>query len=119
MQRSKNRFIPTCMGNSPVPEEGLVYEAVHPHVHGELVDMLIDCSSDIGSSPRAWGTHLFGGEHLPGRRFIPTCMGNSMRPNWSNILSTVHPHVHGELDIVTVGSDWKIGSSPRAWGTPG
>jgi len=86
-------------------------------VHGELWFEFIRPSPYIGSSPRAWGTPSMNKNIHQCIRFIPTCMGNSMRRtnNFNGI--TVHPHVHGELICLRCCIIVNIGSSPRAWGT--
>ncbi len=115
--RWKNRFIPTCMGNSPALLLISMPGPVHPHVHGELPRPRAGVSAGGGSSPRAWGTPPPGPDDMHLDRFIPTCMGNS---DWTSVMNhplSVHPHVHGELCRGT-GSIAPIGgSSPRAWGT--
>jgi len=70
-----------------------------------------------GSSPRAWGTHSSSSISSNILRFIPTCMGNSVRLILKHIFTQVHPHVHGELTWTTVVIVAQNGSSPRAWGT--
>ncbi len=106
------------MGNSPSIDSNTDVGSVHPHVHGELHVFRAVKRQLFGSSPRAWGTR--NRPHGAGviRRFIPTCMGNSPSCGRRNPLTTVHPHVHGEL---RASSNWEYyitGSSPRAWGTP-
>jgi len=54
----------------------------------------------LTSSPRAWGTHKVKKDKLDTLRFIPTCMGNSILRIRLSKISSVHPHVHGELYIV-------------------
>jgi len=51
-------------------------------------------------------------------RFIPTCMGNSFTRYPHTSISSVHPHVHGELCPSPFLGHIGHGSSPRAWGTP-
>jgi len=65
------------MGNSTGLCEQAVGIAVHPHVHGELVLRVLLNDDEVGSSPRAWGTHLGTHYKCAFARFIPTCMGNS------------------------------------------
>ena len=115
--RNEERFIPTCMGNSPRRSFACRRVAVHPHVHGELPGISQDCSTTIGSSPRAWGTLTSTHKTTTSPRFIPTCMGNSRGRSVSASGGPVHPHVHGELVDVHVVLSQESGSSPRAWGT--
>ena len=111
------RFIPTCMGNSDRCEGAERVIPVHPHVHGELRISTCDFTVFAGSSPRAWGTlgFAFAIDSLP--RFIPTCMGNSLRDEHHPVGQAVHPHVHGELSTSLIALLVVAGSSPRAWGT--
>jgi len=54
------RFIPTCVGNIIGTTINPVQSPVHPHVCGEhstFRNCLKDC---FGSSPRVWGTWLYG-----------------------------------------------------------
>jgi len=111
------RFIPTCMGNSWNTRVVLNADAVHPHVHGELLFPRVLRVTTSGSSPRAWGTHIEPDQYTGALRFIPTCMGNSNVDEFTGNIFPVHPHVHGELLIVRYFSIQPIGSSPRAWGT--
>jgi len=117
IDRLRVRFIPTCMGNSEADLEGLTETSVHPHVHGELRYIMSEAKTRAGSSPRAWGTRTKSEEGPATIRFIPTCMGNSLSLLFHHNLSTVHPHVHGELTICTITIFTITGSSPRAWGT--
>ncbi len=95
----------------------MIQNAVHPHVRGEHGDLNTQAARKFGSSPRAWGTrHL---DSRPGRwrRFIPTCVGNTVLEASEAGIITVHPHVRGEHIRTGAGSKIGYGSSPRAWGT--
>ena len=52
---SRNRFIPTYMGNTHKSRPRTIRGAVHPHVHGEHTARFTVCPLAIGSSPRTWG----------------------------------------------------------------
>ena len=112
-----HRFIPTCMGNSRCNNHDNIIITVHPHVHGELQVNGGFKNTDLGSSPRAWGTPKPRRSPCRNTRFIPTCMGNSLTGNGKSFSETVHPHVHGELLKIHVHYSPTDGSSPRAWGT--
>ena len=71
------RFIPTCVGNSPLPTSSSAATPVHPHIRGELIWMWPFGRYQYGSSPHTWGTHGPGSLDLDGCRFIPTYVGNS------------------------------------------
>jgi len=112
-----DRFIPTCMGNSGREWPPAAAGSVHPHVHGELYQVAEGSGVAAGSSPRAWGTRTCGIDRYPRKRFIPTCMGNSLTPPSADYTGSVHPHVHGELEGTHTLTHLETGSSPRAWGT--
>ena len=90
------RFIPTYMGNTQPDRGSITTAAVHPHVHGEHGPDTVASSSEIGSSPRTWGTLESEQVGIPSRRFIPTYMGNTVPFVAPVPPVTVHPHVHGE-----------------------
>ena len=111
------RFIPTCMGNSSLKASAISTKPVHPHVHGELFSGGSAEDDPDGSSPRAWGTHPDVHPLNSIVRFIPTCMGNSELMRHPSLARSVHPHVHGELEMTITAIKVFYGSSPRAWGT--
>ncbi len=114
---SLNRFIPTCVGNSIRVSTQLHQSTVHPHMRGELCGSLSWLSPPYGSSPHAWGTHLISFTFPYPHRFIPTCVGNST-PHLARLRECpVHPHMRGELSVVSLTILTEIGSSPHAWGT--
>ena len=130
------RFIPTYMGNAYLRGEDRRLQAVHPHVHGERAGMSLPPSEILGSSPRTWGTQRGRQRQRGSRRFIPTYMGNAVRLTRLRCVHSVHPHVHGERELLS-GRRVEIngypthrerhavaslktgaaGSSPHAWGT--
>ena len=113
-----DRFIPTCVGNTPAPSACPLRSSVHPHVRGEYTFAGDDEFLSGGSSPRAWGIRGAGGAGMPMSRFIPTCVGNTCRQPWRPSCSAVHPHVRGEYGISRNWHSPISGSSPRAWGIP-
>ena len=131
------RFIPTCVGNiwsfvffGPVllvhphvcGEHQLIglhnnKGAVHPHVCGEHFLNKTLPTGFIGSSPRVWGTCRNRIYCCGDVRFIPTCVGNIIADSFQHFLLPVHPHVCGEHPGVVLNNIYRIGSSPRVWGT--
>ena len=110
-------FIPTCVGNTQTERLDSVAAPVHPHVRGEHILACPGVAEITGSSPRAWGTHP---EHHPRQsldRFIPTCVGNTVVSGLTVTETAVHPHVRGEHETETSWLAATAGSSPRAWGT--
>ena len=112
-----HRFIPTCVGNTPLRYIVVVLAAVHPHVRGEHLDNRSYRTGNSGSSPRAWGTLLGQTQGEEYTRFIPTCVGNTTTEFARVVRHSVHPHVRGEHVRVTSAPASAGGSSPRAWGT--
>ena len=111
------RFIPTPVGNtcacSPLPS-GL---PVHPHARGEHTAVWPRVRLPSGSSPRPWGTRNEINEGDECMRFIPTPVGNTVRPFPPSITDTVHPHARGEHSCTPFTNLPSHGSSPRPWGT--
>ena len=73
----RDRFIPTCVGNTPHWPQPRGSSPVHPHVRGEYCRAIPRRPSPTGSSPRAWGIHQRHQPALCVPRFIPTCVGNT------------------------------------------
>ena len=110
------RFIPTCVGNTQAATRLPYQHAVHPHVRGEYAVELKRAPQIVGSSPRAWGILFVPLLLLKGRRFIPTCVGNTLAAQPDGRCGSVHPHVRGEYHARRGLGDLDVGSSPRAWG---
>ena len=91
------RFIPTNVGNIHTLRQNTARITVHPHECGEHVSLTSTDGTDIGSSPRMWGTSklLF-----------------SLQAQYP-----VHPHECGEHCIPFLELFQCFGSSPRMWGT--
>ena len=111
------RFIPTCVGNTTPAVKLLGISPVHPHVCGEHSNQNVHHPGISGSSPRVWGTHHDNAFNLSIRRFIPTCVGNTISAIPETQVRSVHPHVCGEHGISFSGCSPISGSSPRVWGT--
>ena len=131
------RFIPTCVGNTkqlPISEQR---NSVHPHVRGEYSPVPAPQRNGCGSSPRAWGILTRATLCGHARRFIPTCVGNTIGIFAPRVIQqgssprawgirlfhartprrrTVHPHVRGEYSLAFLLDNPGCGSSPRAWG---
>ena len=117
VSEAAKRFIPTHVGNSVAVTTLSSEETVHPHACGELIFTVSECHLIGGSSPRMWGTRhpppVMRMEH----RFIPTHVGNSFIGRRVRHREAVHPHACGELDVIRAWNVFKLGSSPRMWGT--
>jgi len=71
------RFIPTHVGNTPLPIGALALITVHPHTRGEHGFVFMTISLSPGSSPHTWGTRALAPVCRLDRRFIPTHVGNT------------------------------------------
>ena len=69
---------PRAWGTLARPSAARSRRPVHPHVRGEHSALRSKVQPKSGSSPRAWGTPQFHQLELLARRFIPTCVGNTM-----------------------------------------
>ena len=87
-----------------------------PHACGEYSRSVAQRQRACGSSPRVWGIPGRAHELRPGRRFIPTRVGNTKRKTPQVLMEPVHPHACGEYIEHHVIVDDAGGSSPRVWG---
>ena len=93
----KARAIPTWVGKSIGVSTVFKSKAGHPHVGGEIKLVIRTLGDAGGPSPRGWGNHKNCKECWLETRAIPTWVGKSgFRPQ-SEIASTGHPHVGGEI----------------------
>src|SRR4030042_696327 len=73
----RERFTPTCVGNTYFYRHTKYQFTVHPHMRGEYgFNQKLNCIG-YGSPPHAWG--IRDGEHRSDerQRFTPTCVGNT------------------------------------------
>ena len=112
----RDRFTPTCVGNTVTFQGSVDGSTVHPHVRGEYYSSAPSNTRAGGSPPRAWGIRCLPPLARAALRFTPTCVGNTgmsaprMRPR------PVHPHVRGEYACLAHLMRDVGGSPPRAWG---
>ena len=124
MQSSSNeqsivtRFIPTRVGNAPIPARRCSREAVHPHASGECVRFRDIVWPPTGSSPREWGMLVDRIAKPRLKRFIPTRVGNADPKGSPHLSAPVHPHASGECETKLAAGAVGGGSSPREWGMP-
>ena len=111
------RFIPTHVGNTPGRRRATRPTTVHPHARGEHSTSSTTNSCSAGSSPRTWGTLCRAGRAAWFVRFIPTHVGNTVKPLRVMPRKPVHPHARGEHPGYEIGEPTIVGSSPRTWGT--
>src|SRR5699024_4869471 len=69
------RSIPTCVGLGWIPEAPPEGAAVHPHVRGARLLIVVLAAAPTGPSPRAWGSGAGCGSSTTQGRSIPTCVG--------------------------------------------
>ena len=113
------RFIPTHVGNAPLPLPAALPISVHPHACGERPAHRHTNAGKVGSSPRMWGTQHCRLPQCRQLRFIPTHVGNATDLERFFRRFTVHPHACGERLLVRLFGGACRGSSPRMWGTLG
>ena len=111
----ERRFIPTCVGTTPELVELIAAVAVHPHVRGNHSSPPLSPSFLPGSSPRAWEPRITRPGRWLSSRFIPTCVGTTVRHGERSLEHSVHPHVRGNHREFPSLSYLYSGSSPRAW----
>jgi hypothetical protein len=91
------RFIPTCVGNTPPMPWAKPICSVHPHMRGEHGSGGSGRMARPGSSPHAWGTHYRPGNRTTCRLIHPHMRGehgHGDRYPWWRL--SVHPHMRGE-----------------------
>ena len=115
---SHERFIPTRVGNTLCRSVLLSAFLVHPHACGEYYGAALFGGTTSGSSPRVWGIPQQLPPAMPGIRFIPTRVGNTLESGPDTTTATVHPHACGEYWPGWHGCLGGAGSSPRVWGIP-
>ena len=87
-------------------------------MRGEYTGQLLCGQAQLGSSPHAWGIQNERLRSEVTRRFIPTCVGNTIGKSISNLMKPVHPHMRGEYSLWEMTTTSEHGSSPHAWGIP-
>ena len=112
------RFIPTHTGNTFRTPLLVSQRAVHPHTHGEHSGRLSASFPLCGSSPHTRGTPEKPLQADCNERFIPTHTGNTLLLPSQGLLSSVHPHTHGEHPLDWLPGIKTHGSSPHTRGTP-
>ena len=85
-------------------------------MRGEYQGRPVPNEHGAGSSPHAWGILLAASVSHAGRRFIPTCVGNTLNARFLSNKRSVHPHMRGEYIEDHGGKFDDGGSSPHAWG---
>ena len=78
-RRRPVRFTPTCVGNTSARAISSDFLAVHPHMRGEYPNIQWTGGIPDGSPPHAWGILLNRVPVHKGKRFTPTCVGNTLK----------------------------------------
>ena len=113
------RFIPTHVGNGRTSAPRPSVAAVHPHACGERWICAARLALSTGSSPRMWGTVSLVAVAVSKQRFIPTHVGNGLRPDQVHVTRRFIPTHVGNGIQCAITSTGLVGSSPRMWGTVG
>ncbi len=94
------RFIPTCVGNTvKFLQQFFRVCGSSPRVWGILAVDVCHSLLERGSSPRVWGILWTQQSWETLRRFIPTCVGNTVFVCVEYVDNAVHPHVCGEYSL--------------------
>ncbi len=109
------RFISTCVEQTPVDAPKPTASPVHLHVRGADVVCGEEVGVIVGSSPRAWSRRSGRSGRTCGKRFISTCVEQTIGSSSCAPRRTVHLHVRGADIFADVTALAAIGSSPRAW----
>ena len=110
------RNIPTGVGKSAISFPAPGWGPEHPHRRGEKMVSSSSRSSDIGTSPQAWGKD--GAEVGAGGagRNIPTGVGKRRAARTRSRRHPEHPHRRGEKPTPRSRKARDDGTSPQAWG---
>ena len=111
-----DRFTPTGVGTTAYSSIFASAASVHPHGRGDYRAPARDPWIIAGSPPRAWGLPSYITRFSPMPRFTPTGVGTTMGWVSNSSSCSVHPHGRGDYVEPHVGSPFRPGSPPRAWG---
>ena len=111
------RFSPACAGNPTRGPRAAVAGAVQPRVRGEPGALRGGVALEVGSAPRARGTHHKRDARGVTGRFSPACAGNPRPSSQGPTPRPVQPRVRGEPRPSPVVEMSTVGSAPRARGT--
>ena len=117
-QPRRDRFIPASAGNTRARPAIHHQPPVHPRERGEHDPPRPRRPPPRGSSPRARGTPDRAADLQAMTRFIPASAGNTPLKAKRQNRQPVHPRERGEHVLMVSGLVLRLGSSPRARGTP-
>ncbi len=113
----KDRFIPACAGNIPLPVVAAAAVTVYPRLRGEHARLRRAAITAAGLSPLARGTSIAVTAGVFSPRFIPACAGNIPSPVNRINQPTVYPRLRGEHKPGQYCGGNANGLSPLARGT--
>ena len=94
-------IIPTRMGTRQYFDKRRCKCRDHPHAYGDKWLNLYGKNMDWGSSPRVWGQVDSDFTVDLSDRIIPTRMGTSDSPHFSQFVIKDHPHAYGDKQFLT------------------
>src|SRR5690606_19345620 len=108
--------ISTCVGTSVDAGQAAPGVKVRPHVRGNVMIALRVTARYGSPPPLAWGRRLpvWEPDDLSGS--TPKRVGTSPPRHHQPRVVEVHPHVRGDVGVVSTPSDRQNGPPPRAWG---
>ena len=110
------RFTPTHVGTTTISIASLTIGSVHPHTRGDHLIAFPLQFHLSGSPPHTWGPP---GMFPPGafiKRFTPTHVGTTCKPNSRRCSKPVHPHTRGDHFLHLLCPGLYFGSPPHTWG---
>ena len=108
--------IPTCVGQPPCANRGLLPITVYPHVCGATSVHKASRLPMPGLSPRVWGNRETADAYSAYCRSIPTCVGQPSISSAFGLIVKVYPHVCGATNVSEEQMPIDMGLSPRVWG---
>ena len=110
------RYTPTCVGTMKYIELHSAQNTVHPHMRGDHRFSSIRNFPSNGTPPHAWGPLIICNYMNIIKRYTPTCVGTMLIMSISKQLTSVHPHMRGDHNIIINNKLIKDGTPPHAWG---
>ena len=110
------RFIPTCVGHTPLAFYCQRGKTVHPHIRGAYPFPLGVAGFDFGSSPHPWGIRLIKQSFQPRNGSSPHTWGIHQGATAQRMCVRFIPTYVGHTAPQVLGQGRLHGSSPHTWG---
>ena len=111
------RYTPTPVGKTFLPQAHQMMSTVHPHACGENFSAKKKAGRVSGTPPRLWENPVDSTGAPSGNRYNPHACGENSADVILNMPARpVHPHACGENFRATLESVEEGGTPPRLWG---